>query len=147
MNKYLTLVASTVAITFLTSPTSAQDAYADEVVRVIDGDTFVIAAKWNPYPELEWKIRILGIDTPEKGKLAKCQRERDLSKKAQELSQSLIATSGNRVILTEVQHDKYGGRLNAVVRLKNGKSLADELVANKVAKPYNGSGPKPKWCF
>ncbi len=147
MNKYITLAASVVAITFLTSPIIAQKTYTDEVVRVIDGDTFVIRANWNPYPDLDWKIRILGIDTPEKGKLADCQRERDLSAKAQALSESLIAQSGNRVTLTNVQHDKYGGRLNADVYLSNGTSLAQQLIANKVAKPYNGNGPKPKWCF
>ncbi len=123
-----------------------ENPYSETVTRVHDGDTFFISASWNPYPNLEWSIRVLGIDTPEKGYLAKCQRERDLSEQATALTTRLIAESGNHVTLTHVQHDKYGGRFDANVMLSNGKSLADELLASKLARPYNGNGPKPNWC-
>ena len=124
---------------------SAQTANPETVVKVIDGDTFSIAADWSPYG-LEWRVRILGIDTPEKGRLAKCAREKELSKQATALVDSLL-TRDHRVYLTNVKHDKYGGRINADVRLMDGRSIADILIAAKLAKRYNGNGPKPSWCY
>ena len=129
-----------------TTPTPSPE-YQETVIRVVDGDTFQISALWNPYPNLEWKVRILGIDTPEKGTLAKCSRESDLSHQAQDLTTKLIAESNGHVVLRNVNHDKYGGRLDANVYLSDGRSLGQELLNSKLARPYNGSGPKPNWCF
>lgn len=120
---------------------------AENVIKVKDGDTIQIDARWNPYPGLKWSVRVLGIDTPEKGRLAKCEREKELSKRAQALSEKLVRESGDTVSLENVSHDKYGGRLLADVRLSDGRSLADELIRSGLAKRYNGAGPKPNWCF
>lgn len=124
---------------------SAQSAPPETVVRVIDGDTLSIAGEWSPY-NLHWTVRILGIDTPEKGRLAKCEREKLLSKEASALVASLLSRD-RRVFLSQVKHDKYGGRINAVVYLMDGRSIADILIAAKLAKRYNGNGPKPSWCY
>ena len=117
----------------------------ETVTRVVDGDTVLLAADWSPY-DLEWKVRILGIDTPEKGHLAHCEREQKLSKKAQALTESLLGESLMRVRLKSVKHDKYGGRLDAEVILADGRSLGDELIKSGLARPYTGDGPKPNWC-
>lgn len=118
----------------------------ERVKKVKDGDTFTIGAEWSPY-DLEWSIRVDGIDTPEKGTRAKCGRERDLSKQASDLTKKLLNESGNRVTLRNVGHDKYGGRLDATVILEDGRSLGDELLKAGLAKRYNGGGPKPNWCY
>ena len=128
----------------LTTPAIAQQ-HTETVTKVIDGDTFAIAADWSPY-DLHWTVRILGIDTPEKGRLAKCERERILSLKATEMVRTLLSKD-NRVRLSHVRHDKYGGRINAEVHLMDGRSIADVLLEAKLAKRYNGNGPKPSWCF
>jgi micrococcal nuclease len=117
------------------------------VTRVKDGDTFEIAAPWSPFPKLEWSVRVLGIDTPEKGYLAKCQREKDRALQASDMARDLIAKSGNEVTLSRVKHDKYGGRFDADVTLKDGTSYAKALLDAGLAKQYNGNGPKPNWCF
>lgn len=118
----------------------------ERVKKVKDGDTLQLGAEWSPY-DLEWSVRVSGIDTPEKGTRAKCGRERDLSKQATDLTKKLVAESDNRVTLQQVKHDKYGGRLNAVVVLSDGRVLGDELLKAGLAKRYNGGGPKPNWCY
>lgn len=118
----------------------------ETVTRLKDGDTFEIAANWSPY-DLDWSVRVLGIDTPEKGHLAKCDIERDRAARARALATRLLNESQGRVRLVRVKHDKYGGRIDAEVILANGESLGDELIAAGLARPYNGNGPKPNWCY
>lgn len=136
------------AVAALLCAAPAFAAPAESVSRAIDGDTFVLAAKWSPYP-LTWQIRVLGIDTPEKGHLAKCPEEAAHSVLATALANDLIKKSGGRVLLNDVQHDKYGGRLNANVTLTiQGKKadFATLMIAGGFARPYMGEGPKPDWC-
>lgn len=126
----------------------AHAAPPEKVARVIDGDTFVLDAKWSPYP-LVWQVRILGIDTPEKGHLAKCPEEAEHSKKAMKHTADMLFLAGNKATLTQVSHDKYGGRLDAKVTLRiDGKpvDLGESLIAAGYARPYSGEGPKPDWC-
>jgi micrococcal nuclease len=118
----------------------------ETVTRVIDGDTFEIDSRWSPY-DLIWRVRVAGIDTPEKGHRASCERERQLSTQATEMTRRLLDESLGRVRLRNVEHDKYGGRIVANVILANGKSLGDELLAARLARQYNGNGPKPNWCY
>lgn len=134
-------------IVAIDSTAAQQTATPTETVAYVkDGDTFEIAAHWSPY-DLKWSVRVLGIDTPEKGYLAKCQREKDLSLRAKALATKLIEESGNMVTLRNVKHDKYGGRIDADVILVDGSSLADHLLEAGLAKRYNGGGPKPNWCY
>lgn len=131
--------------------------YPVKVTSVYDGDTFTIdGEEWSPFPNLVWKVRIRGIDTPEKR--GKCGRERELAKRAHSLTISLLERNdkqrtalilnrrkGYRVWLSAIQHDKYGGRFDAVVTLSDGSSLGDHLINAGVARPYFG-GKKRTWC-
>lgn len=117
----------------------------ETITRVVDGDTLEIAAEWSPYP-LEWRVRILGIDTPEKGSRARCTRERELSAQAQAMTERMVRETLNRVRLRNVRHDAYGGRLDADVIMANGRSMGEELLRAGLARRYNGNGPKPNWC-
>lgn len=120
--------------------------YFETITEIVDGDTFIIAANWSPYP-LKWKVRIRGIDTPEKGYRAKCEREKELAAQATALAEQLAHETLGRVKLRNVEHDKYGGRIDADVILADGRSMGGQLIKAGLAKPYNGNGPKPSWCY
>ena len=47
--------------------------YDTQILRVSDGDTIVISARFLPAPlKPELAVRIYGVDTPEKGHRAQC---------------------------------------------------------------------------
>lgn len=110
--------------------------------RAIDGDTFSIE---NPPMELlnklSWRVRIRGIDTPEMH--GKCRDERQRAVMAKQRLAMLL--NQGRVELTNVAHDKYGGRLLADVHV-NGKLVAKNLLQEHLAMNYTGHGSKPNWC-
>lgn len=118
----------------------------ETIVDVVDGDTFAISAQWSPY-DLRWKVRIRGIDTPEKGARAKCDRERKMAEEATAYAERLAHETLGRIRLKNVDHDKYGGRIDADVILADGRSMGNELIKAGLAKPYNGGGPRPSWCY
>lgn len=127
-----------------TTAVALANPYPVKVIRVIDGDTIVIEARFLP-PELKQQlgIRVLGIDTPEKGHRAKCPAEAALAEKASAYTKDLIA-SGQPVEIDIAGWDKYGGRILGTVRI-GGQDLAQGLMAQGLARPYDG-GTKSSWC-
>lgn len=123
--------------------TSGASASQTEVINVVDGDTIRISADFLP-PTLgnTLLLRIDGVDTPEKGYLAKCQREQDASKIATEATRKFVEQGHPRVILHK--WDKYGGRVLGDIEINN-QMLSTYLIANKYARPYDG-GKKSDWC-
>ncbi len=118
--------------------------YLVRIQEVVDGDTFVLDSRnWSPFPNLSWKIRIRGIDTPEKR--SRCMAERQQAARATVFTKTLIQRAQGRAYLQAIAHDKYGGRFDAVVILPNGKSLGDILIASGLARPYLG-GKRLPWC-
>lgn len=115
-----------------------------KVLKVKDGDTVVMEAKFLPAPlKQELSIRILGVDTPEKAPRAKCQREADAGLAATEFTKKAVA--GAKSIRVElVDWDKFGGRVLGDVIL-DGKKLSQLLIDNKLARPYHGEA-KQSWC-
>jgi endonuclease YncB( thermonuclease family) len=115
------------------------------VLRVIDGDTVEIEADYLP-PELGKKllVRILGVDTPEKGFRAHCKDENLLSLKAKLFTEQLIRNA-NTIELKMKSWDKYGGRVLGDIII-DGKSLSESLVKSKFAVPYNGEKKTYDWC-
>jgi micrococcal nuclease len=62
----------------------------------------------------EGGVRVLGVDTPEiRGE---CPEESDKALAARDFVRELLV--GELVLLADVQHDKYGGRVDAVVLLE-----------------------------
>lgn len=113
------------------------------IASAVDGDT--IKTKVNlPTPLNVVSIRIRGIDTPEKGKKAKCEKEAALAEKASASTTALIGKN-TTMIVTNYQWDKYGGRIVGNVMI-NGKDVAQNLLDNGLAAPYTGKGSKPDWC-
>jgi len=122
-------------------------AHAVEMVMPIrglaDGDTIKTVLPLQ-CPLCNVSIRILGIDTPEKGKMAKCSKEAELAVQARKTLENLIAKQETMVI-KNFKWDKYGGRIDANVEV-NGVDIGKSMIEKGVAKPYTGSGPKPNWC-
>lgn len=118
--------------------------YDYRVIRVLDGDTVEFDAPFLP-KELKQvlKLRIEGVDTPEKGRLAKCDRERELAERATRFTQRVVAGATKHQIVI-VGWDKYGGRVVGDLLL-NGISLRHLLLESKNAVPYDG-GKKVSWC-
>ena len=110
------------------------------VLRVIDGDTFEARAEIWPDIEVTVAVRLAGIDAPELH--GPCPRERALAAAARDL---LLREAPPRsiVLLTQVQHDKYAGRVTAVVRLRDGRAASSLLLALGLAAPYEESR---NWC-
>jgi endonuclease YncB( thermonuclease family) len=121
--------------------------YRVEVARVLDGDTIQIKVPDMRIPELNsLKVRVPGIDTPETGHRAKCRDEHDKAVRATALTTKLLADNGDTIIIDEISWDKYGGRINAEVHLGDGTKLADKLIEEGLARPYDGRGQRPSWC-
>lgn len=119
--------------------------YQYKVLRVIDGDTVQFEAKFLPKPlDKSLKLRIVNIDTPEKGPLAKCSIERDKSSKAKEFVETKIASSNN-VLVEIIKWDKYGGRVLGDLIL-DGKRLSELLIENDYAVSYYGKKKVKDWC-
>jgi micrococcal nuclease len=109
----------------------------------IDGDTIKTTLDL-PCPLCNASVRILGIDTPEKGSRAKCAKENELAQRASAATKQLIGPV-QMMIVKDVKWDKYGGRINGTVYI-NGLNIGQELIAAGFARPYTGKGPKPNWC-
>lgn len=131
---------------FLIGAVSAQaEPYDMVVTKVTDGDTIRVDVSDWVLPELgdTMGVRIMGIDTPEKGGRAQCEAEAELGAKATEFAKSVIAV-GDTVQIEVVQWDKYGGRFNGIV-LVNGENFGQMQIDRGLAKPYDG-GTKESWC-
>ena len=118
--------------------------YDIEVTRVLDGDTIEYKAPFLPAPlKPVLKIRVLGIDTPEKGHRAQCPEEAALALKASALTKQAVKEAKTIELQLE-GWDKFGGRVLGYV-LIDGKNLGDMLIAQGLARPYDG-GTKSSWC-
>jgi endonuclease YncB( thermonuclease family) len=143
--KTLTVIKSALCLSILAVSNAAwANPYDYKVVEVTDGDTIKVEAPWSP-PELGNTIalRVLGIDTPEKGGRAKCQAEADLGAKATKFAKDTIKP-GQIIQVNLVGWDKFGGRIDAEVFI-NGKSFAEMQIAAGLARKYMGEA-KASWC-
>ena len=115
-----------------------------KILRVIDGDTVEFEASFLPDPlPKKLKLRILGIDTPEKGHRAQCPREAELGEKATEMAKRLVLKANKKEIILK-EWDKFGGRVLGDLIL-DGKSMKDSLIAAGLAREYFGD-KKKSWC-
>lgn len=106
-----------------------------------DGDTCTITIPDLPALFGErLSMRLLGIDTPEI--MSHCPQEQRLAVQAKEVLMGLIA-HGKQVHVDLLERDKY---FRALARITvDGKDVTQELLAQKLAKPYDG-GTKEPWC-
>lgn len=127
---------------------SMANPYQFTITRVIDGDTVEFKADFMPDPlPKKLSIRVLGVDTPEKGHRAKCPQEDALGQAASKFTKDTLnnAIKAGQPIYVELQkHDKYGGRVLGDVIINN-QRLSQLLIANGYARPYHGEA-KSSWC-
>lgn len=132
------------ALLLLTFTTAAvANPYPWKVTRAVDGDTVEIQVTWLP-TELgdKLKVRIFGVDTPEKGARAQCPAEAEKGLAASEFTKKFI--KGKKVLVEIKEWDKFGGRVLGDVNV-DGKSLRAELIKNGFAREYFGD-KKKSWC-
>jgi endonuclease YncB( thermonuclease family) len=119
-----------------------------QFVRVYDGDTIDVSYQALPEPLNKLRIRIPGIDTPELGSKARCDKEAKGAEAAREFLDSTL--SGVNVIrLYSPRWDKYGGRvLGKVYVTIAGKDvlLSDLMIKKGFARAYDGKSARQSWC-
>lgn len=133
-----------IAVSMLILASTAQAAYDWKVVRAVDGDTVEVEATWLP-KELgnTIKIRVYGVDTPEKGGRAQCESEAKKGTAATQFTNKFVATA-KKIQIDIKEWDKFGGRVLGDV-IADGKSLRAELIKAKLAREYFGDAKK-SWC-
>jgi len=144
MNKFIALALLTLATPAIAQKTPTGVTYDATIVRVSDGDTVVVEAKWIPAPiKPQIAVRIFGVDTPEKGGRAQCPAEDAKGQAASAFTKNLVAKA-TKIQYTLYDWDKFGGRVLGDLVL-DGKSLREQLIANGLARPYFGEA-KQSWC-
>lgn len=119
--------------------------YDYRVIRIIDGDTVEINAPFLPIElRQKLKIRLFGLDTPEKGYLAKCELE-SLKANDAKLFTTVSVAAAKKHQVVFIKWDKFGGRVDGDILL-DGISLSKMLIDKGYAKPYSGVGKKFDWC-
>jgi len=113
------------------------------VQDVLDGDTLAVRAQVWMDLSVETKVRIDGIDTPESR--SRCDEEKARAQAAKRNLERLIGSGKRTVVLRDVSHDKYGGRVRATVSLPDGTDLAAAQIAGGHARAYAG-GKRMSWC-
>lgn len=134
----LTVPAHALAAETVSGPIAAH------VVRVIDGDTVEVAAKPWLGMTITTRVRVSGIDTPEKAGRAKCAAEASLAERASAMTRAALP-EGAAVRISDVVEDKYGGRVVARIADPQGRDVGKSLIAAGLARPYDG-GTKSSWC-
>ena len=125
-------------------PSIAYSAYDYKMTRVLDGDTVEFIMPGLPV-ELgdKLKLRVLGVDTPEKGGRAACAAEAKAGDAATAFAKKVLAEA--LVVQFEIKEwDKFGGRVLGDV-IYDGKRLSEELIKAGLARPYSGD-KKKSWC-
>ena len=139
------MTATTVTTVGTAAPATAAETisgpYTGVVTDVIDGDTLEVRVMVWLGQEVVTRVRIDGIDTPEKR--GKCQREKDTAEQARIMTEQLLTDA--QVALYDIQHDKYGGRIRARVVTRSGEDIGQMLIKSGLARPYKGEARQP-WC-
>ena len=111
------------------------------VTEVIDGDTLSVEADIWPNLTTSGKVRVRGVDTPEKR--GDCEQETELAKASHDYVRNLLIDQS--VTLTEIEDGLYPGRFFAVVHLSTGENLADLLIEKGYGRAYE-EGKRESWC-
>lgn len=111
------------AVCGCSAPSADEPAEGDtaRVVRVVDGDTILVAL-----PSGEERVRYIGIDTPESvkpGSPVEC-----FAKRASAFNERLVAGERVRLVRDVEQRDRYGRLLAYVYRVRDGLFVNAELV-------------------
>jgi endonuclease YncB( thermonuclease family) len=114
--------------------------YPAAVEEVIDGDTLRVRVTVWFGQELVVGVRLRGVDAPERR--GACESERRRAAAATAALARLVG--GGAVTLTDIEGDKYFGRVVADVRAGR-IDVAEALVRSGHARAYDG-GARGGWC-
>jgi len=111
--------------------------YDFKIVKVNDGDTVVFEAPFMPAPlKPQLSLRVLGVDTPEKGARAGCPAEAKAAEAASAFTKNIVANA-TEIKVELKEHDKFGGRVLGDLII-DGQRLSALLIQNGHARPYFG---------
>jgi micrococcal nuclease len=113
-----------------------------EVLKVIDGDTFLARAKVWPGQDVTVSVRLRGIDAPERR--GKCASEKVAAEEARLALE--YALSGAPVQIRNISGDKYFARVIADAGNSDVSDAASFMLGVDLARPYDG-GKRQGWCF
>jgi endonuclease YncB( thermonuclease family) len=111
-----------------------------DVIRTIDGDTFLARVHQRDGSDLVARVRLRGIDAPEMK--ASCREELDKAEAATEALRNLLGQGG--VTIYNLGSEKYG-RVLADVATRRTPNVSAVLLAGGYARSYNG-GHRDGWC-
>jgi micrococcal nuclease len=111
------------------------------VTKVVDGDTLVVVAQIWIDQRLRTRVRIHGIDAPERR--GRCKAERDQARAAHKALGALL--KGRRAVLREIRYGKYAGRVVAKVFNREGVDVGKALLKNGLVRAYRGRRRR-SWC-
>ena len=114
---------------------------AADVIDVIDGDTIAVRARIWLGQQVETRVRLAGVDTPELR--ARCPQEQALAQQAKEAVSAMLAD--HDVLLRNIQYGTYAGRVVADVEVE-GRDLSAVLIEAGFGAAYDGTGDRPDWC-
>ena len=109
---------------------------------VYDGDTFAAVVHIDRKTDVNVRVRLINVDTPEMH--GKCDSEIRRAKMARNRLMELVP-NGSTVELKNIKDDKYAGRIDANVILPNGRDVGKILINEKLGRPYSG-GKRAGWC-
>ena len=109
---------------------------------VVDGDTFAAVAHVNNGANVDVRVRLRNVDTPEMH--GECESEIRRANMARERLMKLVPR-GTVVELKNIKDDKYLGRIDANVILPDGRDIGRVLINEKLGRPYSG-GKRAGWC-
>ncbi|MCD2178490.1 thermonuclease family protein [Rhizobium sp. C1] len=116
---------------------------AADVLRVLDGDTVEVRAYPWPQQSVDVLVRLRGIDAPEIH--SKCETEREKAEIARNRLSSMIGEQ-KHVLLTDIDGDKYFGRVVANLGLQDGEDAASTLILENLVLPYDGGHKDHPYC-
>lgn len=108
----------------------------------MDGDTFNAVAHVENGADVNVRVRLANIDTPEMH--GACESETKRANAARERLIQLVPR-GTVVELKNIKDDKYIGRIDANVILPDGRDVGRVLINEKHGRPYSG-GKRAGWC-
>jgi endonuclease YncB( thermonuclease family) len=111
-----------------------------DVIRIVDGDTFLARVHQRDGRDLVARVRLRGIDAPEMK--ASCQDELNRAQAATEALRNLLGQGG--VTIYNLGSEKYG-RVLADVATKRTANVSAAMLAGGYARSYHG-GHRDGWC-
>lgn len=146
----IVLLLATIAVgaALLSCGRARAEPIAPAAIHVIDGDTIAVG---------KVHYRLVGFDTPETTRRAKCRAERDLGAAATQRLRLIVSKGG--LDLSEVPCScapgtagtfkcNYGRRCGVLTQ--GGRDVGDTLMAEGLARPYpfdwRAPPAHPDWC-